>query len=133
MGEGFFYETVAPILGIGSASLEAISTLTSEINFYTRLIQMTDSPTERPLFAIRCVELCCDRCKEEGKQAECVHMLHLVPVWQSEERHRKLKILIKLQTVSRQWDLIMLVHVLIIPQTVNSHAYALTATNTTNL
>lgn len=33
--EGFFYETVAPILSIGTASLVAISTLTSEINFYT--------------------------------------------------------------------------------------------------
>ena len=40
--------------------------------------------TERPLFAIRCIELCCERCKAEGKQAECVHMLHLVPMWQSE-------------------------------------------------
>jgi len=93
--EGFFYETVAPILSIGSASLVAISTLTSEINFYTRLIQMVDPGTERPLFAIRCIELCCERCKEEGKQAECVHMLHLVPMWQSEERHRKLKIMMQ--------------------------------------
>jgi hypothetical protein len=93
--EGFFYETVAPILSIGSASLVAISTLTSEINFYTRLIQMVDPATERPLFAIRCIELCCDRCKEEGKQAECVHMLHLVPMWQSEERHSKLKIMMQ--------------------------------------
>ena len=49
--EGFFYETVAPILSIGSASLVAISTLTSEINFYTRLIQMVDPATDRPLFA----------------------------------------------------------------------------------
>lgn len=93
--EGFFYETVAPILSIGSASLVAISTLTSEINFYTRLIQMLDPATERPLFAIRCIELCCERCKADGKQAECVHMLHLVPMWQSEERHRKLKIMMQ--------------------------------------
>lgn len=93
--EGFFYETVAPILSIGSASLVAISTLTSEINFYTRLIQMVDPGTDRPLFAIRCIELCCERCKAEGKQAECVHMLHLVPMWQSEERHRKLKIMMQ--------------------------------------
>jgi hypothetical protein len=93
--EGFFYETVAPILSIGSASLVAISTLTSEINFYTRLIQMVDPATDRPLFAVRCIELCCERCKEEGKQAECVHMLHLVPMWQSEERHRKLKIMMQ--------------------------------------
>lgn len=44
---------------------------------------------------IRCIELCCEKCKEEGKQVECVHMLHLVPVWQSEERHRKLKIMMQ--------------------------------------
>lgn len=93
--EGFFYETVAPILSIGSASLVAISTLTSEINFYTRLIKMVDPLTDRPLFAVRCIELCCESCKEEGKAHECVHMLHLVPRWQSEERHRKLKIMMQ--------------------------------------
>lgn len=32
--QGFFYETVAPILSVGNSSLVAISTLTSEINFY---------------------------------------------------------------------------------------------------
>jgi hypothetical protein len=56
---------------------------------------MVDPATDRPLFAVRCIELCCERCKEEGKQAECVHMLHLVPMWQSEERHRKLKIMMQ--------------------------------------
>jgi hypothetical protein len=93
--EGFFYETVAPILSIGSASLVAISTLTSEINFYTRLIKMRDPSTERPLFTVRCIELACEQCKEDGKAHECVHMLHLVPRWQSEERHRKLKIMMQ--------------------------------------
>jgi len=93
--EGFFYETVAPILSIGTASLVAISTLTSEINFYTRLIKMIDPATSRPLFTTRCIELCCEKCKEEGKSHECVHMLHLVPSWQSEERHRKLKIMMQ--------------------------------------
>lgn len=90
---GFFYETVAPILSIGSASLVAISTLTSEINFYTRLIKMKDPATERPLFVTRCIELCCEKCKEDGKSHECVHLLHLVPSWQDEEKHRKLKIM----------------------------------------
>jgi hypothetical protein len=86
---------VAPILSIGRASLVAISTLTSEINFYTRLIKMIDPSTDRPLFATRCIELCCERCKAEGKSHECVHMLHLVPSWQSAERHRKLKIMMQ--------------------------------------
>ena len=61
--EGFFYETgmssqssklvqpttdvtttVAPILSVGNSSLVAISTLTSEINFYTRLIKIKFPP-----------------------------------------------------------------------------------------
>ena len=86
---------MAPILSIGNSSLVAISTLTSEINFYTRLIKMNDPATDRPLFVTRCIELACDKCKEEGKAAECVHMLHLVPSWQSVERHRKLKIMMQ--------------------------------------
>ena len=87
--------SVAPILSIGRASLVAISTLTSEINFYTRLIKMIDPSTDRPLFATRCIELCCEKCKEDGKSHECVHMLHLVTAWQSAERHRKLKIMMQ--------------------------------------
>ena len=45
---GFFYETVAPLMLIGRTSLLAISTLTSEINFYSRLIKMKDSLTQVP-------------------------------------------------------------------------------------
>lgn len=84
---------------------------------------MHDPSTGRPLFTTRCIELCCEKCKvcnfyfdlhanavfcvvfhrwfthvkkqEEGKSHECVHMLHLVPSWQSEERHRKLKIMMQ--------------------------------------
>lgn len=95
--EGFFYETVAPILSVGSASLVAISTLTSEINFYTRLIKMQDPSTGRPLFVTRSIELCCEKCKEDGKSHECVHMLHLVPSWQSQERHRKLHVMMQVR------------------------------------
>lgn len=54
-----------------------------------------DPATDRPLFATRCIELVCDKCKEDGKAHECVHMLHLVPSWQSAERHRKLKIMMQ--------------------------------------
>lgn len=85
---------VAPILSIGSSSLVAISTLTSEINFYTRLIQLKDPETHRCLFTVRSIELACEACKAAGVASSCVHMLHLVPRWHSEERHRKLKIMV---------------------------------------
>jgi len=88
---GFFYETVAPLLLIGNTSLIAISTLTSEINFYTRLLRMRDKVTGLPLFTSISVQLACRKCIEDGQAASCVHMLHLVPRWQSSDRHVKLK------------------------------------------
>ena len=88
---GFAYETVFPLLIVGTTSLLAISTVTSEINFFKRLLRMRDKTTNLPLFTTLSVTLACDACREEGKAAECPHMLHLVPRWQSGDRHMKLK------------------------------------------
>lgn len=88
---GRWQETVAPLLLIGNTSLIAISTLTSEINFYTRLLRMRDKLTGLPLFTTLSIQLACKQCIEEGKAGACVHMLHLVPRWQSSDRHVKLK------------------------------------------
>ena len=87
----FFYETLAPILLIDRTSLLAISTLTSEINFYSRLMKLRDSATGRAIFTIMQIQLACEKCIEAGKSTECVHLLHLAPRWQSTERHRRLK------------------------------------------
>lgn len=76
---------------VGDTTLIGISTLTSEINFYTRLIRLKDKATGLPLFMVLQVELACAKCKDDGKATECVHLLHLVPRWQSSERHRRLK------------------------------------------
>jgi hypothetical protein len=76
---------------IGRTSLLAISTLTSEINFYTRLIKMKDPTTLEPMFSTFCIELACQACKDAGKQVDCKHMLHLVPAWQSSQKHIRLK------------------------------------------
>ena len=64
---------------MGNTSLLAISTLTSEINFYTRLLRMHDKLTNLPMFVSLSVELACKQCIEDGKATECVHRLHLVP------------------------------------------------------
>jgi hypothetical protein len=89
--QGFFYETVAPLMIVGNTTLIGISTLTSEINFYTRLMRMRDKATGLPMFKCLSIQLACDKCKDEGKATECIHLLHLVPRWQSSERHRRLK------------------------------------------
>ena len=87
----FAYETVFPLLIVGTTSLLAISTVTSEINFFTRLLRMRDKNTNLPMFTTLSVTLACNKCREDGKSAECPHMLHLVPRWQSGDRHIKLK------------------------------------------
>lgn len=76
---------------MGNTSLLAISTVTSEINFFTRLLRMRDKVTNLPMFTTLSVTLACAKCREDGKAADCPHMLHLVPRWQSGDRHIKLK------------------------------------------
>ena len=80
-----------------SQQLEAVRTLTSEINFYTRLMKMRDRVTSQPMFTLLSVELACAACKAEGKATDCVHMLHLVPRWQSADRHVKLKTIMQVR------------------------------------
>lgn len=70
----FAYETVFPLLIMGNTSILAISTLTSEINFYTRLIRMKDPITGMPMFVCLCIRLACQTCIDAGKSHECVHM-----------------------------------------------------------
>jgi hypothetical protein len=52
---------------------------------------MRDKVTNQPLFSVLSVTLACAKCREDGKAADCAHMLHLVPRWQSGDRHVKLK------------------------------------------
>jgi hypothetical protein len=87
----FFYETVAPLLLVGVTSLICISTLTSELNFYTRLFKVKDPVTGLPVFTQMQVSLVCNACREAGLASQCKHMLHLVPQWQSSARHERLK------------------------------------------
>jgi len=60
-------------------------------SFYTRLFKIKDPVTSLPVFAQLQVSLACDACKEMGLAAQCKHLLHLVPRWQSSTRHERLK------------------------------------------
>jgi hypothetical protein len=76
---------------VGTTTLIGISTLRDGVNFYTRLIRLRDKATGLPMFTVLQVQLACEKCKEDGKATDCVHMLHLVPRWQSSDKHVKLK------------------------------------------
>ena len=76
---------------VGTTTLIGISTLRDGVNFYTRLIRLRDKSTGLPMFTVLQVQLACEKCKEDGKATDCVHMLHLVQRWQSSDKHVKLK------------------------------------------
>ena len=84
-------ETVAPLLCIGSTSFIAISTLTTSLNFYSKLISKQDPLTGLPMFKSVQIQLACQACIEAEKAHECVHMNHLIPRWQDSDKHRRLK------------------------------------------
>lgn len=88
---GFFYETVAPLLSIGNASFIAISTLTSDLNFYTKLISKVDPMTHKPIFKSVQIQLACQACIDAERAHECTHNMHLIPAWHNEEKHTRLK------------------------------------------
>ena len=58
---------------------------------------MRDKQTGKAMFQVLSVQLACPKCKEDGKAADCVHMLHLVPRWQSGERHTRLKVIMQVE------------------------------------
>jgi hypothetical protein len=60
-------------------------------SFYTRLFKIKDPVTTLLVFAQLQVALACNACREIGMAAQCKHMLHLVPQWQSSARHERLK------------------------------------------
>jgi hypothetical protein len=76
---------------IGRTSLLAISTLTGSYNFYTRLFKQIDPDTNKPVFFAIQVQLACQECTDLGAPEKCVHLLHLVPEWQSSTKHKRLK------------------------------------------
>jgi len=52
------------------------------------------------MFQVLSVQLACEKCKEEGKAADCIHLLHLVPRWQSGDRHTRLKVCVQFWSIS---------------------------------
>lgn len=52
------------------------------------------------MFSILSVVLACDRCRDDGRAAECIHLLHLVPRWQSGVRHTRLKTIMQVTHMS---------------------------------
>lgn len=58
-------------------------------------MRIKDRVTGEPVFKTFQVELVCQKCKEAGKGHDCQHMLHLVPRWQSSQKHERMKLVMQ--------------------------------------
>jgi len=76
-----------------NASFIAISTLTNDMNFYTKLISKVDPVTQQPLFKSVQIQLACQKCIDAERGHECTHNMHLIPAWHTEDKHDRLKII----------------------------------------
>lgn len=56
-------------------------------------MKIRDPRTNSPIFTILNIELSCAKCQEEQKS--CVHMMHLIPRWQSSGKHERLKVMMQ--------------------------------------
>lgn len=74
-----------------NASFIAISTLTNDMNFYTKLISKVDPVTNEPLFKSVQIQLACQKCIDAERGHECTHNMHLIPAWHTEDKHDRLK------------------------------------------
>lgn len=74
-----------------NASFIAISTLTNDMNFYTKLISKVDPGTNQPLFKSVQIQLACQKCIDAERGHECTHNMHLIPAWHTEDKHDRLK------------------------------------------
>tara|TARA_Y100000389_G_C16955928_1_gene268735 strand:- start:53 stop:394 length:342 start_codon:yes stop_codon:yes gene_type:complete len=85
-----FFEVIVPLLEMEQTSLICISTILESFNFYSRLLDLRDTEGNS-LFETLRFELICEACKASDHPEKCTHMLHLVPRWQSADRHKRLK------------------------------------------
>jgi hypothetical protein len=93
-----FYEVVCPLLEMDRTALLCISTTLGKFNFYTKLVDMKTGKKDRfgkdeTVFNVLRYDLMCEICAASKNPSGCTHKLSDIPPWQSQKKHKKLKIM----------------------------------------
>jgi hypothetical protein len=83
MNVNVFLQVMVPLIEMIGAVLIMISTLVNQYNFYTKLMQLKDPATNKPLINSYVCELICSSCKRTRDPTRCRHMLHMIPPWKN--------------------------------------------------
>ena len=93
MAKSFFDNVIAPVLA-ADASFIGITTWSKNINnFVNRLVDLK-YPSGENVFNAIIMSQVCERCTELGIEADCTHKMNEIPPWQSQQRHKDLKLIL---------------------------------------
>lgn len=90
-----FHEVIVPLIGMEDAVLVMISTPVDQFNFFSKLLELCDPDTGRPIFLVVNMELACKRCKDKGKPTRCTHRLKYLPPWKGKDKQSIMTIIMK--------------------------------------
>jgi hypothetical protein len=82
-----FFRVIAPLMTMDDLTLLAISTVETEHNYYSELLNLENEKGD-PLFKDIKIILSCDACRRAGRQTRCVHNLHQLPPWRGSRRQQ---------------------------------------------
>lgn len=90
-----FKDVVVPLLGMTETVLVMISTPVDSFNFYSKLLDMSNDSTGKPLFLTVYMKLSCDRCIALDRAVDCKHRLKFLPPWKSDEKQDMMKMILR--------------------------------------
>ena len=93
MDNRVFHTVVVPTL-VTEAAFIGITTLGDDSNFVNRLISIRDE-NDKTLFHVIQFDLICDRCKRNGKESSCTHLMGEIPYWQDQRRHKEVQLMMQ--------------------------------------
>lgn len=95
MSLAMFKEVVVPLLGMTETVLVMISTPVDSFNFYSKLLDLSNDKTGKPLFLTVYMKLSCDRCIARDRAIDCKHRMKYLPPWKSDEKQDMMKMILK--------------------------------------
>ena len=90
-----FKDVVVPLLGMTETVLVMISTPVDSFNFYSKLLDLSNDNTGKPLFLTVYMKLSCDRCIALNRAVDCKHRLKFLPPWKSDEKQDMMKMILR--------------------------------------
>lgn len=87
------FKVIMPLLTVENRALLCSTTPNGMDNWVTAACDMKDE-NGQPMFEVVLLQLMCARCRDRGVRGACVHNMHLIPGFKSDEKIRRIEAMI---------------------------------------